>query len=47
MYSNGLSEAPQTKVHDLSGKYALISKNFYDFGSSAFALSENLNDLKV
>lgn len=47
MHSNGANENPETKAHDLGGKYVLISKIFYYFGSRPLGLPESLNDLKV
>ena len=47
MHSNGTNENPETKAHDLGGKYVLISKIFYYFGSRPLDLPESLEDLKV
>ena len=47
MHSNGTNENPQTKAHDLGGKFVLTAETFYYFGSEPLDLPENLDDLKV
>lgn len=47
MHSNGINENTKTKAQDLGGKYVLISKTFYYFGSRALNLPETLDNLKV
>jgi hypothetical protein len=47
MHSNGVDENPETKAHDLGGKYVLISKTFCYFGSKALDLPQSLHGLKV
>jgi len=47
MHSNGTNENSKTKAHDLGGKYVLIAKTFYYFGSRPLDLPEILDDLKV
>lgn len=47
MHSNGTNENSEAKAHDLGGKYVLISKTFYYFGSRPLSLPETLDVLKV
>ncbi len=42
MHSNGDQENPEKKKHDLSGKYVLISKCFYYFGSSPIKIDKKI-----
>jgi len=46
-HSNETNENPKTKAHDLGGKYVLIAKTFYYFGSRPLDLPKFLGDLKV
>ena len=47
MHSNGEHEDADAKAHDLSGRYVLISKQFFYFGKNAPVLPAALNVLKV
>jgi len=44
-HSNGELENPETKRVDLGGEYALISSDFYYFGSSPVKLPEDFREL--
>jgi len=47
MHSNGETENQANKIKDLGGKYVLISKTFYYFGSEPIELPPLLEPLKV
>ena len=47
MHSKGPHENQKNKEHDLSGKYVLISKNFYYFGSTPIEPPPFFYELKV
>ncbi len=48
MHSNGTSENPKEKIHDLGGKNVLVSiKKFYYFGSRPRELPSEFSELKV
>ncbi len=47
VHSDGPNENPKQKVHDLNGKFVLVSKRFYYFGSRAIELPQGLNELRV
>lgn len=47
MHSNGKEENPETKKHDLAGRYVLIGKKFFYFGDSGPELPPYLEELKV
>jgi hypothetical protein len=47
IHSDGKTENPKTKAHDLGGVNVLIGKRFYYFGASGPELPPHLEDLKV
>lgn len=46
MHSFGPNENVERKIHDMSGKNALVSKTFFYFGSRPLGLPESLSVLK-
>ena len=46
-HSCGTEENPKLKISDLGGKYVLVSRTFYYFGSKAIHLPGRLEELKV